>query len=440
MAPLAYLFKKQHTHHLIVIEGHQDRQGNITAEMQAAHNPPMNGVPFCDQVCAGNVEQILEQANSAEEIMDTLGKATLQHLIKNDIKAKVEGRQSIRVVKHLSDWAGWKDADSPGVRVFATKPPLLGAAPKWKGCNEVFLGTDEAKRQFSAQVSRAAESNTNGNFTLDRISAWQSFIARFPSAPADGAEDALFRWPQKYRVCAAKKSHAGKRTENLEADAVLVVRQGRDSFAHEGNSRGKMAAQSRARRRKIRELLGPMKRKVEHDMMEQGDWVIVSAVPRQIALKTPNVRWCLAQIVEKKAADSTTDDLPALKVQYYASLAESHTTLPVSNSRGGTGRGGGSSRGGGRGRGRREGGGGSSTVFVLDIDGVQQPLSKDGKPFTGLVRFEQCHLHKQIRLAKKKSSRIYTGFSNTDIQHGYFTYQTLSKIRSIDALGFSWWR
>ena len=91
-------------------------------------------------------------------------------------------------------------------------------------------------------------------------------------------------------------------------------------------------------------------------------------------------------------------------------------------------------------QGRREGGGGSSTVFVLDIDGVQQPLSKDGKPFTGLVRFEQCHLHKQIRLAKKKSSRIYTGFGNTDIQHGYFTYQTLSKIRSIDALGFSWWR
>ena len=148
-----------------------------------------------------------------------------------------------------------------------------------------------------------------------------------------------------------------------------------------------------------------MKRKVEHDMMEQGDWVIVSAVPRQIALKTPNVRWCLAQIVEKKAADSTTDDLPALKVQYYASLAESHTTLPVSNSRGGTGRGGGSSRGGGRGRGRREGGGGSSTVFVLDIDGVQQPLSKDGKPFTlGLLDLSSATSTSRSGLPRKRAA------------------------------------
>ena len=57
--------KKSVALRLIVIEGHQDRQGNITAEMQAAHNPPMNGVPVCDQVCVGNFEQILEHANNA---------------------------------------------------------------------------------------------------------------------------------------------------------------------------------------------------------------------------------------------------------------------------------------------------------------------------------------------------------------------------------------
>ena len=420
---IGYLFKKQHTHSVIVIFGQMDPSTRkIEARMQARRNPPINGHSVGATVVVDNVSDILKKLDEdPEATVEKLGQETLKKMLHEEQDAEDEGIKHLQMIRSESDWAGWVDHSKPGVPVFVK--PRKGDAPTWKvEQGKLFVGTPDLNKKFLAEVNGLKESS--GIMSTAAVGKWYEWTNNFPPPPPP--QDNTFTWPTPSK--ARMTANMSRDNEFARADAILLVRQGRDSFSHKLNSKSLMQKKKRARDKKVDKVLAQAKLVVKFERLKTDTWVVLKLRPPEMKM-APNQCWCIGKVVSSPNDEKISPDDDRTDIQI-----TSDTQIQVHV------------------HGRRLEPSQQRLKFSFLAEEFIQPLfiSKPSAPnskkrkqqrqeaFIHKVALSQIFFANQVKLCRFPVNR--GGSGKRDLLEGFLTTETLIKISNEKELGFEWWK